>query len=88
MSSINIGSSPLVASMRKYSIILMGAGAVGLAASYAVGGQERAVADYLIGFWYFAGISITMLFFSALQFLTRSGWSAGVRPGYFRPQTA
>ncbi len=79
MTSINIGSSPLVASMRKYSIILMGAGAVGLAASYAVGGQERAVADYLIGFWYFAGISITMLFFSALQFLTRSGWSAGVR---------
>ncbi len=82
MQNVNIGSAPLFETIRKWAFALMIVGGLGLVASYVTGGehgQARAVADYLIGFWYFAGISVTMLFFAALQFLTRAGWSAGIR---------
>ncbi len=79
MQNVNIGSSSLIESLRKLSLILIGVGAIGLAASWVMAGEERAMANYLVGFWYFAGISVTMVFFSALQYLTRAGWSAGVR---------
>ena len=32
--------------------------------------HHRLLADYLIGFVYFAGISVTAMFFSALQYLS------------------
>ena len=82
MTQVNIGSTPFVAKMRKSGIGLMVAGALGLAAVYLTGGdhaQQRFVADYLVGFWYFTGISVTMLFFVALQYLTRAGWSSSIR---------
>ncbi len=79
MSNVNIGSSPLIGKLRTMGMALLGVGAVGLGATFAVSGQERFFADYLLGFWYFTGISVTMLFFSALQFLARAGWSASIR---------
>ncbi|MBI2794096.1 MAG: quinol:cytochrome C oxidoreductase [Ignavibacteria bacterium] len=82
MTHVNIGSTPFVATLRKSGIGLMIAGVLGLFAVYLTGGehgQQRFIADYLVGFWYFTGVSVTMLFFVALQYLTRAGWSASVR---------
>jgi len=79
MAHVNLGSTPLIATLQKAGVALMALGAVGLAAAYALHGQERFFADYLLGFWYFAGISVTMVFFSALQFLARAGWSSSIR---------
>ncbi|MFN9957378.1 MAG: quinol:cytochrome C oxidoreductase, partial [bacterium] len=79
MSHVNLGSSPVVAKINKLGLGLAAVGALGLAATYLTAGAERFFADYLIGFWYFAGISVTMMFFSALQYLARAGWSASVR---------
>ena len=79
MSNVNIGSAPLIGKLRTMGMVLLGVGAVGLGATFAVSGQERFFSDYLLGFWYFTGISVPMLFFSALQFLARAGWSASIR---------
>lgn len=79
MTDVHIGSAPLIGTLRKVGMGLLVAGLAGLAAVYALNGQERAVADYLIGFWYFAGISLTMVFFATLQYLARAGWSASIR---------
>ncbi|NQW30077.1 MAG: hypothetical protein HQ472_06150 [Ignavibacteria bacterium] len=79
MTSVNLGSTPLIAKMQKVGFALIVLGALGLAAVFITGGQERFFADYLLGFWFFTGISVTMLFFSALQYLTRAGWSVSVR---------
>ncbi|MDZ4744531.1 MAG: quinol:cytochrome C oxidoreductase [bacterium] len=79
MSNVNLGSTPTIAKLQQYGLILLIVGAVGLVAAYFVGPIERVMADYILGFWYFAGISVTMAFFSALQYLVRAGWSTGVR---------
>jgi hypothetical protein len=79
MNQINIGSSPLIASMQRIGMVLAVVGLIGLGATFAVYNAQRFFADYLIGFWYFAGISVTMVFFSALQYLARAGWSASIR---------
>jgi hypothetical protein len=79
MTDTNIGSSPFIGKIKKTAMALLAVGGLGLIGSYALNGPERFFADYLIGFWFFAGISVTMLFFAALQFLTRSGWSASIR---------
>ena len=79
MTDVNIGAHPVVGKMKTAGIALLALGAVGMAAVFFVSGEERFFADYLIGFWYFAGISVTMMFFSALQFLARAGWSASIR---------
>ncbi|MCO6466407.1 MAG: hypothetical protein J5I53_07315 [Bradyrhizobiaceae bacterium] len=79
MQNVNIGSDPFFERLRRIAFALIGVGALGLGATFALDGQQRAVGDYLVGFWYFAGISVTMLFFTILQFLTRAGWSVGIR---------
>ncbi len=79
MSNVNLGSTPLIEKVNKLGLGLAVVGALGLGATFAVHGQERFFADYLLGFWYFAGISVTMMFFSALQFLARAGWSSAIR---------
>ncbi len=79
MSNVNLGSTPIIAKLQRYGLIAMIVGAIGLIAAYLVGPPERAMADYILGFWYFAGISVTMVFFSALQYLVRAGWSTAVR---------
>lgn len=79
MSNVNLGSTPIIAKLQRFGLILLIVGAIGLGAAYLVGPPERFMADYVLGFWYFAGISVTMLFFSALQYLVRAGWSSAVR---------
>ena len=79
MTELNIGSSPFLGTVRKLALALLAVGGLGLIGTYVVSGSERFFADYLVGFWFFAGISVTMLFFSALQYLTRAGWSASIR---------
>lgn len=79
MSNVQLGSTPFVGKMSQIGMALAAVGALGLAGVYATGGAERFFADYLLGFWYFGGISVTMLFFSALQYLARAGWSASIR---------
>ncbi|PLX32138.1 MAG: quinol:cytochrome C oxidoreductase, partial [Ignavibacteria bacterium] len=41
--------------------------------------MHRFLFDYLIAFVFWGGIAVTAVFFSMLQFLTRSGWSTAVR---------
>jgi len=82
MSHVNIGSTPFIAKLQRNGMLLTVIGALGLAAVYFTGGEhalERLMADYLIGFWLITGISVTMVFFSALQYLARAGWSASIR---------
>jgi hypothetical protein len=79
MSNVSLGSTPLIGKMNKIGTVLAALGAVGLGAVFALNGQERFFADYLLGYWFFAGISVTMVFFSALQFLARAGWSSAIR---------
>lgn len=78
MTSVNLASTTFVKNLRSRGLIIMTAGAL-IAIISAVLDFERFMSTYILGFWYFAGISITMVFFSALQFLTRSGWSASIR---------
>jgi len=79
MSNVNLGSTPLIGKVNTIGMVLAAVGAIGLGATFALNGQEWFFADYLLGFWYFAGISVTMMFFSALQFLARAGWSSALR---------
>ena len=55
--------------------------AVGIALSViaAMTDMQRFLFDYLTAFVFWGGIGVTSVFFSMLQFLTRSGWSAAVR---------
>lgn len=73
-----IGSSDFVKNLRKNALILLGLGALG-SVLVAVTSWEAFLPSYLLAFAYFLGISVTAIFFSALQFLVRAGWSASVR---------
>lgn len=79
MTNVQLGSTPIIAKVNRIGMILTAVGAIGLGLTYVMSGPERFYADYLLGFWYFAGISVTMMFFSALQYLARAGWSSAVR---------
>ncbi len=79
MSNVNLGSTPIIGKINTIGMVLAVVGAIGLGATFALNGQQRFFADYLLGFWYFAGISVTMMFFSALQYLARAGWSSAIR---------
>jgi hypothetical protein len=75
---IMIGDSEFVQGLKKKALII---GAVGLVGSLAVGviSGHMLLPSYLLAFTYFMGISVTAVFFSALQFLVRAGWSASIR---------
>lgn len=73
-----IGSSDFVQGLKKKAMILLGVGAVG-AAVVAATSWDAFMPSYLLAFTYFLGISVTAVFFSALQFLVRAGWSASIR---------
>lgn len=64
--------------LQMLAIVMIAVGVVGSAIA-AVLDLERFLAAYLLGFVYVAGISVTAVFFSTLQFLARAGWSAGIR---------
>lgn len=77
-SNYMIGDSEFVQGLKKKAIII---GAIGLLGTLAVAllSYEMLMPSYLLAFTYFFGISVTAVFFSALQFLVRAGWSASVR---------
>lgn len=77
-SNYMIGNSEFVQGLKKKAIII---GAIGLLGSLAVAflSPKMLMPSYLLAFAYFFGISVTAVFFSALQFLVRAGWSASVR---------
>jgi hypothetical protein len=78
MNSVIIADSSFAKKLHQYSLIALGVGAVGLAAA-AVFDAGRFLQAYLVGYIYFAGITIVSMFFATLQFLVNAGWSALVR---------
>lgn len=79
MTPIQLQGTPFISKLQKVAIASIVIGAVGFAAAFAMEDHTRVLADYLIGFVFFAGIAVTAMFFSALQYLVRAGWSASVR---------
>lgn len=49
--------------------------------------RERAWHAYLLGYWYFFALGICGLFFTAIQHITKAGWSVNVRR-FFEALTA
>ncbi|MBD1209041.1 MAG: quinol:cytochrome C oxidoreductase [Ignavibacteria bacterium] len=78
MNTVIIADSSFVQKLRMYSLIALGVGALGLAGA-AFFDMGRFLQAYLLGYIYFAGITIVSMFFSSLQFLVNAGWSAMVR---------
>ena len=58
---------------------MMGIGVALTAMAVVMGGMQHFYAVWTLGFSYVLGITITMMFFSGLQFLVRAGWSTSVR---------
>jgi hypothetical protein len=75
----SIANTPYLKKLQTLSFALIALGAVITGATIAVSGMERFYSTYILGMSYFVGISVTALFFTALQYLARAGWSAGVR---------
>lgn len=59
-------------------MVLMGVGAAGLAAGFAVD-QERVWHSYLTSYFYFASLAMGGLFFTAIQHAVGAGWSVNIR---------
>ena len=78
MNPVKLTDTPFLKKFQMFSVSLIGLGAVGTAASF-FQDSTRAMANYVVAFAYILGIGITGMFFSALQFATRAGWSASVR---------
>lgn len=73
-----LAGTPLASRLRTVSFALIGLGLV----AAVIGGLtdwHRFASNYLINFTLFAGVAVTGMFLSALQYVTRSGWSASVR---------
>ncbi|MBS1537453.1 MAG: quinol:cytochrome C oxidoreductase [Bacteroidetes bacterium] len=80
MTPIQLQGTPFISKLQKVALGAIVVGALGLAVAFATDSDHtRLLADYLIGFIYFAGIAVTAMFFSALQFLVKAGWSTSVR---------
>ncbi|MAT40517.1 MAG: hypothetical protein CL946_13050 [Ectothiorhodospiraceae bacterium] len=73
-----LGDSPFV---KKLNLVGLAAAGIGIILSVvaAMVDWERFIFNYLVAFAMVGGIAVTGVFFSMLQFLTRSGWSAAVR---------
>ncbi|MCS6807578.1 MAG: hypothetical protein RML40_02695 [Bacteroidota bacterium] len=78
MNAVIIASSSFVQKLRMYSMIALGIGSAGMAVA-ALLDTGRFLQAYLIGYIYFAGITVVAMFFATLQFLVNAGWSALVR---------
>ena len=78
MNTVIIADSSFAQKMRTYSMIALGVGALGMVGA-AFLDSGRFLAAYLLGYIYFAGITIVAMFFATLQFLVNAGWSAMVR---------
>jgi hypothetical protein len=78
MKPVNLGGTLFQQNLNKIAIFCIGTGIVLAGAGMALN-QAAALPAYLVGAMYVVGISVTALFFSALQFLARAGWSASIR---------
>ncbi|MFA6233103.1 MAG: hypothetical protein WC824_02790 [Bacteroidota bacterium] len=67
--------------VKRLQLIGAATAAVGIILSIAASMMDmhRFLYDYLTAFVFWGGIGVTSVFFSMLQFLTRSGWSTAVR---------
>ena len=78
MNPVNLSGSAFQGNVNKTAMICIGAGLILAIAGIALN-QAAMLPAYLVGAMYVVGISVTALFFSALQFLVRAGWSASLR---------
>lgn len=78
MNPVNLSGSAFQNNVNKAAMLCIGAGVVLAIAGMALN-QSAIIPAYLVGAMYVVGISVTALFFSALQFLVRAGWSASLR---------
>ena len=76
--AVQLANTSFVKRMTQIGLGLAGLGIV-LSLLSAFGDWHRFLFGYLIGFVFFAGVAITSVFFSMLQYLTRAGWSVSVR---------
>ena len=78
MNPVNLSGSAFQGNVNKAAMLCIGVGVVLAIAGMALN-QSAIIPAYLVGAMYVVGISVTALFFSALQFLVRAGWSASLR---------
>jgi hypothetical protein len=78
MNPVNLSGSAFQGNVNRTGMICIGSGIVLAIAGIALNSAAMLPA-YLVGAMYVIGISVTALFFSALQFLVRAGWSASLR---------
>ena len=79
MRSLNLEGSPVAGKLQTLAFAMMGIGVALTAMAVVMGGMQHFYAVWTLGFSYVLGITITMMFFSGLQFLVRAGWSTSVR---------
>ncbi|MCB2206063.1 hypothetical protein KQI65_15080 [bacterium] len=67
--------------VKRMQMIGIGTAVLGIVLSIAAAmtDMQRFLFDYLLAFVFWGGIAVTAVFFSMLQYLTRSGWSTAVR---------
>lgn len=75
---IILGQTPFPGQLRRLGVILA---LIGIAAFIAggLGHPQYWWGGYLLGFIYAMGLSVTLVFFSALSYLVNAGWVAAVR---------
>ena len=78
MNPVNLSGSAFQGNVNKAAMFCIGTGVILAIAGMALN-QSAIIPAYLVGAMYVVGISVTALFFSALQFLVRAGWSASLR---------
>jgi hypothetical protein len=78
MNPVNLSGSAFQGNVNKAAMLCIGIGVILAIAGMALN-QSAIIPAYLVGAMYVVGISVTALFFSALQFLVRAGWSASLR---------
>lgn len=78
MNPVNLSGSAFQGNVNKAAMLCIGVGVILAIAGMALN-QSAIIPAYLVGAMYVVGISVTALFFSALQFLVRAGWSASLR---------
>ena len=76
--TVKLADTVFVKRMTMAGLGLAGLGIV-LSILSAFGDWDRFLFGYLIGFVFFAGVAITGVFFSMLQYLVRAGWSVSIR---------
>lgn len=79
MQSLNLSGSPIAGKLQTVAFGMMALGVALTSLAVTMGGMQHFYAVWTLGFGYVLGITITMMFFSGLQFLIRAGWSASVR---------